>query len=111
MIVGAAMPTPFGPGSPGPGELVVGGRLQRPRQAEAAVPYRVVHGGQAGVEPGAEERGPRGARGVVLGAEPADRFAQVRLCVRLRVAQRPGPFVGRLCWPVKTGLAGVRRPG
>ena len=43
-VVGAAL-----------GELLVGRRLQRAGQAEAAVPGRVVRGGQPGVEPGTVE--------------------------------------------------------
>jgi hypothetical protein len=42
------------------------------------VPYRVVHGGQAGVEPGAEKLIARRARGIVVGAERAHPVAQSR---------------------------------
>ncbi len=75
------------PGRARPGELLVGGRLQRPRQAEAAVPGRVVHGGQARVELGAEELRSRGGGRVVPGAEGTDPGPQVRFLL-LAVAHR-----------------------
>ncbi len=72
------VPPRIGRGRPGPRELILGRLLERPGKAEAAVPYRVVHGGQAGVEPGAEELIARRARGIVVGAERAYRRAQLR---------------------------------
>ena len=59
-------------------ELLLGGLLERPGKAQAAVPYRVVHGGQAGVEPVAEKPIARRARGIVVGAERSYLRAQLR---------------------------------
>jgi hypothetical protein len=71
-----------GRGRPGPRELFLGRLLERPGKAEAAVPYRVVHGGQAGVEPAAEKLLARRARGIVVGAERAYLRAQFRFLRR-----------------------------
>jgi hypothetical protein len=60
----------------GRGELGLDHRLQRPGQALPAQAGRVVHSGQARVEPGPEELQPRHAGRVMAGQELADLLAQ-----------------------------------
>jgi hypothetical protein len=76
-------------------QLGVGDRLQGARRAQAAEAGRVVHPGQARVEPGAQEveRGRGG--GVVRGQQVSDPAADVigpgRRAARLGLGQHSGP--------------------
>jgi hypothetical protein len=85
-MVGAAIPSPIALSSallPGArvGELGVDDGLQRARYAQAAEPLRVVHPGQARVEPGVEEVLLAHLGRVVFGQEGAGPVAdRVRGC-------------------------------
>src|SRR5262249_56552063 len=80
--------------------LFVGRCLERAGQAEAAVPRRIVHGAQPGVEPGVQELVARRGRGVMVREERADPVTQILFgSQRPAAVQETGPPAMYRIWP------------
>ena len=96
-MVGAAMPSPMPfrsgwlPGAPAAANWASTAVCRLRGSAQPAEPGRVVHPGQAGVEPGAEELHRLGGRRVVGRQERGDLVAQGRGGVLARAGQHSGP--------------------